>query len=221
MIEIKNLTKKYGAGAGSQLALDNVSVSIPEKEFTAITGKSGSGKTTLLNMLGLIDKPDSGEILINEKNILAFSRKEKLKFHRTTMGMVFQFFYLIPSLSCKENILIANEFAPHYRKEYFDDLAEQLDIVDILRKYPDQLSGGQKQRIAIARALINKPKLLLADEPTGNLDSENSGRVMEMLKTLSKEHGITLIVVTHDEDIAAEADYRIYLSDGQAEVLRG
>ena len=215
LIIVENLTKQYGKGDAACVALDKVSVDIPEGKFVTITGKSGSGKTTLLNMIGLIDKPDAGSILVDEKDILKFSRKEVLYYRRNTIGIIFQFFQLINVLCCRDNIIIANEYASKYEKKYFDELVERLDIGQILDKYPEQLSGGQKQRVAIARAMINKPKILLADEPTGNLDSVNSMRVVELMKDVASQYGITLIMVTHDNDIAAKSDIVIQLSDGK------
>ncbi len=215
IIKIENLKKRYGTGDTACAALDDISIELPEKKFIAITGKSGSGKTTLLNMLGLIDRPDSGAVFVNGKNILKFNKREIRKYRRNTIGVVFQFFCLIPVLNCFDNIVIANENSPRYKKEYFDKLVEQLDIKDILYKYPEQLSGGQQQRIAIARALINHPKIILADEPTGNLDSENSKKVIGLLKDIVDEYGVTLIMVTHDDDIANEADINICLVDGR------
>ena len=169
MIKIEHLTKKYGEGDSCCLALNDVSADIQENTFTVITGKSGSGKTTLLNMIGLIDKPDSGSILVEDRNILDYGKKDCLRYRREMIGMVFQFFQLMPVLTCRDNIMIANECVKKCKKDYFDTLTEQLDIKDLLNKYPDQLSGGQQQRIAIARALINQPRIILADEPTGSV----------------------------------------------------
>ena len=196
MIKIEHLTKKYGEGDSCCLALNDVSADIQENTFTVITGKSGSGKTTLLNMIGLIDKPDSGSILVEDRNILAYGKKDCLRYRR-------------------EMIMIANECVKKCKKDYFDTLTEQLDIKDLLNKYPDQLSGGQQQRIAIARALINQPRIILADEPTGNLDSENSRRVIDLLKQTTNEYGMTLLMVTHDADIAKQANHCIHLVDGR------
>lgn len=214
MIEIKNLKKKYGDGASACIALDKICLEIPEKEFVTITGKSGSGKTTLLNMIGLIDRPDAGSIYINGKNILQFSKKEILKYRRNTIGIIFQFFQLIPVINCRDNIMIANELSKKYEESYFQDLIDRLDIREVLNKYPEQLSGGQQQRVAIARALINHPQIILADEPTGNLDSENSKKVVDMLKETVKEYNVTLIMVTHDKDIAEQSDLNVCLADG-------
>lgn len=215
MIKIENLKKQYGTGNSACIALNAIHLDIPEGKFITITGKSGSGKTTLLNMIGLIDKPDSGIIKVDGKNIFEFSKREILEYRRNTIGVIFQFFQLIPVITCHDNIVIANEFSKKYKKKYYDDLVDKLDIGNLLRKYPEQLSGGQQQRIAIARALINHPKIILADEPTGNLDSENSENVVRLLKETTKQYGVTLLMVTHDEDIARQSDIRICLVDGE------
>lgn len=217
MIKIINLKKQYGAGSAKCIALDHLNLELPEKKFVAITGKSGSGKTTLLNMIGLIDRPDSGAIEVDGKDILKYNKKEVRKYRRNTIGIVFQFFQLIPVINCYDNIVIANEFSQKYDKDYFDNLVETLDIGDILNKYPEQLSGGQQQRVAIARALINRPQIILADEPTGNLDSENSENVVRLLKNIVSEYEVSLIMVTHDNDIAKEADINICLVDGKVD----
>lgn len=217
MIKIINLKKQYGAGSAKCIALDHLNLELPEKKFVAITGKSGSGKTTLLNMIGLIDRPDSGAIEVDGKDILKYNKKEVRKYRRNTIGIVFQFFQLIPVINCYDNIVIANEFSQKYDKDYFDNLVETLDIGDILSKYPEQLSGGQQQRVAIARALINRPQIILADEPTGNLDSENSENVVRLLKNIVSEYEVSLIMVTHDNDIAKEADINICLVDGKVD----
>ena len=215
LIELTGVSKIYRAGDRECRALDNISAQIEKGRFTAITGKSGSGKTTLLNLMGLLDRPDEGHILVDGKDLTRLCKKDILEYRRTGVGIVFQFFYLIPALTARDNIRIANECAPKYKTTYLDELADQLDIRNLMDKYPGQLSGGEKQRVAIARALINRPKLLLADEPTGNLDSENSERVVDLLQRLTREQGITLIMVTHDDEIAGRADRVLRLSDGR------
>ena len=215
MIKIRGLSKKYGTGEAACIALNNVNVDLPDNQFIAITGKSGSGKTTLLNMIGLIDKPDCGMIEVDGKDILQFKRKEILKYRRETVGIIFQFFQLIPVLNCFDNIVIANEFSKKYEEHYFEDLINRLNIDNILNKYPEQLSGGEQQRVAIARALINRPEIVLADEPTGNLDSENSANVVSLLKDIVRQYNMSLIMVTHDVDIAKQADINICLQDGK------
>lgn len=215
MIKIRGLSKKYGTGEAACIALNNVNVDLPDNQFIAITGKSGSGKTTLLNMIRLIDKPDCGMIEVDGKDILQFKRKEILKYRRETVGIIFQFFQLIPVLNCFDNIVIANEFSKKYEEHYFEDLINRLNIHNILNKYPEQLSGGEQQRVAIARALINRPEIVLADEPTGNLDSENSANVVSLLKDIVRQYNMSLIMVTHDVDIAKQADINICLQDGK------
>ena len=210
MIKIEHLTKKYGEGDSCCLALNDVSADIQENTFTVITGKSGSGKTTLLNM---IDKPDSGSILVEDRNILDYGKKDCLRYRREMIGMVFQFFQLIPVLTCRDNIMIANECVKKCKKDYFDTLTEQLDIKDLLNKYPDQLSGGQQQRVAIARAIVNKPKVLIADEPTGNLDPETSKEIISLLERINEEQGTTVLVVTHDREIVQEHKKRTILME--------
>ena len=214
-IKIEHLTKKYGEGDSCCLALNDVSADIQENTFTVITGKSGSGKTTLLNMIGLIDKPDSGSILVEDRNILDYGKKDCLRYRREMIGMVFQFFQLIPVLTCRDNIMIANECVKKCKKDYFDTLTEQLDIKDLLNKYPDQLSGGQQQRVSIGRAMMNEPALMLADEPTGNLDSKASEEIISLLRLSNKKYNQTVIVITHDEKIALEADRVITIDDGK------
>ena len=166
-------------------------------------------------MIGLIDKPDCGMIEVDGKDILQFKRKEILKYRRETVGIIFQFFQLIPVLNCFDNIVIANEFSKKYEEHYFEDLINRLNIHNILNKYPEQLSGGEQQRVAIARALINRPEIVLADEPTGNLDSENSANVVSLLKDIVRQYNMSLIMVTHDVDIAKQADINICLQDGK------
>lgn len=214
MIRVEKLTKIYD-DSEETVALDNVTIEFPEEKFVAIYGKSGSGKTTLLNMLGLLDKTTSGEILLFDRKASSLKYREVLDYRRNKIGVVFQFFKLIPVLTVKENIMLAVRKKKLFDKNYFREIIEMLDIERLLDKFPDELSGGQKQRVAIARAIINKPKLLLADEPTGNLDSHNSSMVMKLLLELAKRYGMTLIVVTHDKDIRNMADFTVELSDGR------
>lgn len=215
MIVIDKLVKKYNSGECECIALNDASIVLPENKFITITGKSGCGKTTLLNMIGLIDRPDSGRIEVNGKNIFTLKEREIREYRRNVIGLVFQSFHLISVLNCRDNIILANEFAKKYEKEYFEEIVERLGVSDVLQKYPDQLSGGQQQRVAIARALINKPQIILADEPTGNLDSENSKNVVRLFKEIVKDYHTSLIMVTHDTDIEDEADINIRMSDGK------
>ena len=213
MIKLEHLTKKYGEGDSCCLVLNDVSADIQENTFTVITGKSGSGKTTLLNMIGLIDKPDSGSILVEDRNILDYGKKDCLRYRREMIGMVFQFFQLIPVLTCRDNIMIANECVKKCKKDYFDTLTEQLDIKDLLNKYPDQLSGGQQQRVAIARTLAANSPVILADEPTGNLDSDTEDEIIEILKKNAHQQGKCVIVVTHSKELAKKSDVILELKD--------
>ena len=205
MIKVRNLTHYYN----KDLALENINLEIKKGQFIAIIGESGSGKSTLLSILSTLLKPTSGEIIyenINYKDI-----KNIDDFRRKSIGFIFQFHYLINYLSVKENINLANEKAT---KEEIFDLLKLLNIENLINKYPDEISGGQRQRVAIARALINNPKVIFADEPTGNLDSNNSLKVFELFKELS-EKGTTIIVATHDKNLAQMANKIYELKDGK------
>lgn len=215
MIYTKNLSKTYGNGENAVYALRSCNISFAEKKFTAIVGTSGSGKSTLLHLLGGLDTPTSGEVFYDDISILKLDDSKLSTFRRQNIGFVFQFFELVPELTAKENILLplmldnAKEDKP-----YFTQLAQTLGISDRLSHYPSQLSGGQQQRVAIARALINKPKVLLCDEPTGNLDEKSSKEVINLLKKLQTEYGQTIIMVTHDMNIAGCADTIVRIEDG-------
>lgn len=214
MYELKEVTKVFAYGETEVRAVDGITVSIPERKFVVITGKSGSGKTTLLNLMAGFSRPSAGEVWCDGKNITGFSSKELSFFQRSTIGVVFQFFRLIPVLNCHDNIWIANEFAERADKNHVKSLVDRLEIGPLMHKYPSELSGGQMQRVAIARALINRPDYLLADEPTGNLDSSTGKQVTELLKSTIDDFGASVIMVTHDADIAADADVQIHLEDG-------
>ena len=215
MLQIKNLHKKFNTLDGEIIALDNVSLNIKASDFVAIVGKSGSGKTTLLNMIGGLDIPDSGSILFDGTDIAQLSNKNTAILRRQKIGVIYQFYNLIPELNIVENITLPTELdGGEIDKEW---LAEILKIVGLNGReqaYPNTLSGGQQQRVAIARALFNKPLLILADEPTGNLDGENSAEVLRLLKTMNEEHKITVLIVTHSEAVAREAKRVITISDG-------
>lgn len=219
MIEISHVTKEYGKHGVTVTALDEVSLVIESEETIAITGKSGSGKTTLLKLIGGMDTPTRGSILYKGENISDYKNAALMHYRNREVGFVFQDFKLISELRVEENIDMVRKIGRLKKnKEYFDSLVESLSIQDILHKYPHQLSGGQQQRVAIARALYNQPKMLLCDEPTGNLDKETGADVMNLLNKIQKQYHMTVIIVTHDPDIAKCCQRIITLSDGK--VLR-
>lgn len=216
MIHISYLNKRYFTVDGEITALDNVSLDIAGGEFIAIIGKSGSGKTTLLNMIAGLDNPDSGSILLNNADVTKMTGKQTAVLRRREIGVIYQFYNLIPELNVVENITLPTELdGSPIDSEW---LAEILKIVGLSGRenaYPTALSGGQQQRAAIARALFGKPSLILADEPTGNLDNENSAEVMKLLKTMNEEYGITVLIVTHSDAVAEQARRVISIADGK------
>lgn len=216
-IQLKSLYKVYSQGTDKVYALNNLSFEIEKGEFVVILGPSGSGKSTLLHILGGLDNPTEGEVLVDGVNIAGYSDDELAKYRRSDVGFVFQAFNLLPSLTAIENIemplLIDGQTMD---QEYMDEVMECLEIKALQKRLPSQMSGGQQQRIAIARALSNKPKMVLADEPTGNLDSEISNKVLKLLKETCKKYGQTLIMITHNEEIAKQADRVIRIKDGKA-----
>lgn len=215
-IEIKNLVKVYGSSENEVKALDNVSLKIDDGEFVAIIGASGSGKSTLLNMLGGLDKPTSGKVIIDGEDITKLKEKDLSIFRRRKIGFIFQFFNLIQVLNVEENIALPISL-DHEKVDmnYINELIEILSISHRKGHLPSQLSGGEQQRVSIARALSYKPGLILADEPTGNLDSKNSKEVLTLLKAMAKKYKQTLVVITHDMSIASEADRVICIGDGK------
>ena len=215
-IEIKNLNKIYGKGEVEVKALNNINLEINEGEFVAIVGASGSGKSTLLHLLGGVDKPSSGEVILNGTNMYSLKERELSILRRRKIGFVFQFFNLIPVLTAEENIeMPALLDGGKMNKEYKAELLKILGLEERKKHHPAQLSGGQQQRVSIGRALANKPSLILADEPTGNLDSKNSKEILELLKYSAKKYHQTLILITHDLAIAKEADRVITIADGE------
>lgn len=216
LIEVKNLSKIYGSGEAEVKALKNINLNIEQGEFVAIVGPSGSGKSTLLHLLGGVDKPSSGEVIIKGESIYKLKEKELSILRRRKLGFVFQFFNLIPVLTAEENIempvLLDNG---KIDKNYMNELLKLLGLEERRNHHPSELSGGQQQRVSIGRALANKPSIILADEPTGNLDSKNSKEVLELLKYCAKKYNQTLILITHDIDIAKSADRVITIEDGQ------
>ena len=215
-IEVKNLSKLYGSGEAEVTALKNIDLNIEQGEFVAIVGPSGSGKSTLLHLLGGVDKPSSGEVIIKGESIYKLKEKELAILRRRKLGFVFQFFNLIPVLTAEENIempvLLDNG---KIDKNYMNELLKLLGLEERRNHHPSELSGGQQQRVSIGRALANKPSIILADEPTGNLDSKNSKEVLELLKYCAKKYNQTLILITHDINIAKSADRVITIEDGQ------
>ena len=216
LLQVKHLTKVYGDGATKTYALDDVSFDIYPGEFVAIIGASGSGKSTLLHLLGGVDRPTSGEVILNGESVYAQNERQLAIFRRREVGLIYQFYNLIPILNVTENITLPMRLDGHKPDE--QRLQKLIDAVHLNGKeasLPSQLSGGQQQRVAIARALLNNPALVLADEPTGNLDTKNSAEIMDLLNTSNKQLKQTLVVITHDEDIALMADRVLVIEDGR------
>ncbi len=216
ILETKDLTKIYGKGETEVKALDGVSFSVQQGEFVAIIGPSGSGKSTLLHILGGVDNATSGQAVINKTDISKLDETALAIFRRRQIGLVYQFYNLIPILTVEENLtlpLLLDGRKPDQRQ--LDELVEKLGLDKRLNHLPSELSGGQQQRVSIGRALINNPALLLADEPTGNLDSENSREIIELLRKFNREFKQTVIIITHDERIALSADRVITIEDGR------
>ena len=216
ILEVKNLCKTYGKGDTRVKALDNVSFSVEKGEFIAIVGPSGSGKSTLLHILGGVDVPTSGNVIIDKTDISQLNETALAIFRRRQIGLVYQFYNLIPILTVEENLtlpLLLDGKKPDAK--IVGNLVNQLGLEQRLNHLPNQLSGGQQQRVSIGRALINNPALLLADEPTGNLDSENSREIISLLRRFNKQSNQTVIIITHDERIALSADRVIAIEDGK------
>lgn len=224
ILEVKNLTKIYGNDENKVVALDHVSFTVEKGEFIAIVGSSGSGKSTLLHLIGGVDKPTSGEVIVNGQNVYKKNENELAIFRRREVGLIYQFYNLIPILTVEENmtlpVLLDNK---KVNQERLDKLLRILDLKSREKHLPRELSGGQQQRVSIGRALMNAPSLVLADEPTGNLDSKNSKEIIDLLKLTQKRYKQTLIMITHDENIAMQADRIIVIEDGKIkkdEVIR-
>ena len=216
ILEVTNLCKSYGKGDTMVKALDNVSFSVEKGEFLAIIGPSGSGKSTLLHILGGVDVPTSGSVVINQTDISNLDETALAIFRRRQIGLIYQFYNLIPILTVQENLtlpLLLDGRKPD--KKQIDTLVKRLGLENRLDHLPNQLSGGQQQRVSIGRALVNNPALMLADEPTGNLDSENSKEIISLLRQFNKEFNQTVIIITHDEKIANSADRVITIEDGK------
>jgi len=217
MIKLKNISKSYG----SQRILDNISLDVKKGEFISIIGPSGAGKTTLLNIIGTIEDfsaSDKTELTLNDIDIHNLNDNEISEFRNKNIGFIFQFHQLLPELNLEENIFLPSLIGKYSKSEYLKklkDLAKLLGIEKLLKKYPDSISGGERQRVAVARSLINGPKILLADEPTGNLDSKNEQIIMDLFKKLNKELGLTIILVTHNNDFAKISNKCYTLKDGK------
>ncbi|WP_312648694.1 ABC transporter ATP-binding protein [Aminipila sp.] len=215
LLEVKTISKTYGKGETAVDALKNVSFSVPKGEFIAVVGESGSGKSTLLNMIGALDTPTSGKVLIDGNDIFSMKDEKLTIFRRRNIGFIFQAFNLIPELNVEQNITFP--VLLDYKKpdqDYVEEILTVLSLKDRRNHLPRQLSGGQQQRVAIGRALITRPMLILADEPTGNLDSQNSSEVISLLKTASKRYQQTIIMITHNRSLASTADRVLQVSDG-------
>ena len=218
LIEVKNLVKVYRDGNTYFKALNGVSFSIQKGESVAIIGKSGSGKSTLMHLLAALDKPNEGEILINGQNIAKMKKRELNKLRNQTFGFVFQQFFMNPKDTVLQNVILPLKIAgvgSRKRKEIALKALEAVELTDKAKNKASNLSGGQKQRVCVARAIANSPEIIFADEPTGNLDSKTSKKIEDLLFDLNKESGITLIIVTHDESLAAKCDRQIRIQDGQ------
>lgn len=215
LLEVRSISKTYGSGETSVRALKKVNFSVQKGEYVAIVGESGSGKSTLLNMIGALDNPTSGKVLIDGKDIFAMKESKLTIFRRRNIGFIFQAFNLIPELTVEQNIIFP-VLLDYQRpdKKYLEELLEVLNLKERRNHLPSQLSGGQQQRVAIGRALISRPSLILADEPTGNLDTQNSSEVITLLKNASKRYAQTIIMITHSRSIAQTADRVLQVSDG-------
>ena len=215
LLEVKNICKTYGSGETAVKALKDVSFSVPKGEYVAVVGESGSGKSTLLNMIGALDTPTTGKVLIDGKDIFAMDERKLTVFRRRNIGFIFQAFNLVPELTVEQNIIfpvLLDYQKPD--KKYLEELLAVLNLKERRNHLPSQLSGGQQQRVAIGRALITRPALILADEPTGNLDSKNSQEVLALLQTMSAKYQQTILMITHNKNHASAADRIFNMSDG-------
>ena len=224
VLRVEHLSKIYGQGENEVRALDDVSFSVEKGQFVAIIGPSGSGKSTLLHILGAVDRPTSGKVYLEGQDVFAQNEDQLAIFRRRQVGLIYQFYNLIPVLNVTENITLPVLMdGRKVNRERLNDLLETLNLKNRKKHLPNQLSGGQQQRVSIGRALMNSPAIVLADEPTGNLDSKNSQEIVELLKLSNRQYGQTLIVITHDESIALQADRIITIEDGKIthdEVIR-
>jgi len=215
ILNVKNLSKVYGKGSTKVVALDNVSFSVEKGEFVAIVGASGSGKSTLLHILGGVDKPTSGKVYVEGSDVFSLNENNLAIFRRRQVGLIYQFYNLIPILNVKENIALPVMLdGKEPDKKYLEELIQTLGLENRVNHLPNELSGGQQQRVSIGRSLIYHPSLLLADEPTGNLDSKSSEEIIELLEISNKKYGQTIIMITHDEELAMHAKRIITIEDG-------
>ena len=216
ILKAENLVKTYGSGDTAVNALNGVSLEVKKGEFVAVVGQSGSGKSTLLHLLGAMDYPTSGSLTVDGQDVFALKGEALAEYRRRKVGFVFQFFNLLPVMTAKENIMIPLSLdGKTADKDCLNELAQAMGISERLDHYPHQLSGGQQQRVAIARAMITRPSVILADEPTGNLDSASGKEILALLKSTVRKYEQTLILITHDNSIAAEADRIITIKDGK------
>ena len=216
ILKVENLTKVYGKGENEVRALNGVSFSVEKGDFVAIIGPSGSGKSTLLHTLGGVDRPTGGKVLVNGQDVYSRSDEQIAVFRRREVGLIYQFYNLIPVLNVEENMSLPVLLdGRNVNRDRLRELIRELDLVGREKHLPNQLSGGQQQRVSIGRALMNSPSIVLADEPTGNLDSKNSQEIVELLKRMNREYNQTLIMITHDESIALQARRIIAIEDGK------
>ncbi|MCH5275571.1 MAG: ABC transporter ATP-binding protein [Lachnospiraceae bacterium] len=216
LLSTENLSKKYGKDEAEIVALDQVTLSVEKGEFLSVMGASGSGKSTLLNLLGGLDYPTEGKVLYHGENIFDMDDETLSKFRLKTIGFIFQSYNLVPELTVRENILLPKAIAKEKPdEERFSEIVESLGLSDRLNHLPQQLSGGQQQRAAVARALINRPEIILCDEPTGNLDKKAGENVLQLLKMLNRNYGITIVMITHDPELAKETTRTVHISDGR------
>ncbi|MBO4418578.1 MAG: ABC transporter ATP-binding protein [Oscillospiraceae bacterium] len=216
ILKVEHLSKHYGTGENLVKAVDDISFSVEKGEFLAIVGPSGSGKSTLLHILGGVDRPSAGKVFVDGKDVYAQDDEALAIFRRRQVGLIYQFYNLIPVLSAEENMTLPVLLdGRQVNKERLEELLDTLGLKERRKNLPNQLSGGQQQRVSIGRALMNAPAVVLADEPTGNLDSKNSQEIVELLKFSNQHYGQTLIVITHDESIALQADRIIAIEDGK------